>query len=412
MKLLYPHVQRFFVLFTFLFLSTLIKAQSPGLIVRPAGASGPVVLNPNQDLFTSATSSGFTVSDITQSEILYKIIKPVMIEPTGDLATGPDGGFSDIVKTVDNSGCYVFNDGTNLLFRLRIGSIVSGAKAYNILIDTDLRLGTTGSSADPNYVAPTNSGNGNPGFELEIALETGTNGRVAVYNVDGIVNPTASNIYSLATNQLISVALSRESDNADFFYDFYVPLSVLGISSSTPIRMVVTTNTNPGSAFQGTRSDIYGLNDDDFSNTTDGWEFVGENTPPFTLNDVTSGGGGPADVCTAAPTVNTGIAAGSNVSIAGTWTRLDATKPSTATISIYKNGVLDGTTAATSGTPWSYIIASVANADVITAKAQATGESMCLTSNSVAITTCLASNTSSTASAAFGICVDSRRGMS
>lgn len=411
MKLHYQYVKVFFIFCSFLFLSTLIQAQSPGLIVRPAGTAGPAVLNPNQDVFTSATSAGFTTSDITQSEILYKIIKPVMIEPTGDLATGPDGGYSDIVKTVDNSGCYIYNDGTNLLFRLRIGSIVSGAKAYNILIDTDLKLGASGSSADPNYVAPTNSGNGNPGFELEVALETGTNGRVAIYNVDGIVNPTASNTYSLTTNQLISVALSRESGNADYFYDFFVPMSALGISASTPIRMVISTNTNPGSAFQGTRSDIYGLNDEDFSSTTDAWEFLGENTPSFTLDDVASGGSGPADVCTAAPNVNTGIASGLNESIIGTWTRLDATKPSTATISVYKNGVFAGTTSATSGSPWTYVIASVASGDIITAKAQSSGESMCLTSNSVAVTSCSPSNFSSTSNAAFGTCVNNRRGM-
>lgn len=380
--------------FIFLLHTYVSHAQSPGLIVRPAGAAGPVVLNPNQDFFSSATSGGFTTSDITQSEILYKIIKPVMIEPTGDLATGPDGGYSDIVKTVDNSGCYIYNDGTNLLFRLRIGSIVSGAKAYNILIDTDLKLGASGSAADPNYVAPTNSGNGNPGFELEVALETGTNGRVAIYNVDGIVNPTASNTYSLATNQLISVALSRESGNADYFYDFFVPMSALGITASTPMRIVISTNTNPGSAFQGTRSDIYGLNDDNFTSTTDAWEFLGENTPSFTLTDLTSGGSGPSDACTAAPAVNTGIASGSNVNITGTWTRLDATKPSTATISVYKNAVLAGTTTATSGSPWTYIIASVASGDIITAKAQSTGESMCLTSNSVAVTSCSPSNVS------------------
>jgi hypothetical protein len=384
-----------FVIWLFAYAS---HAQSPGLIVRPAGGTGPAVLNPIQDYFTSATTAGFTTSDITQSEIQYKIIKPVMIEPTGDLATGPDGGYSDIVKTVDNSGCYIYNDGTNLLFRLRIGSIVSGAKAYNILIDTDLKIGASGSSADPNYVAPTNSGNGNPGFELEIALETGTNGRVAIYNVDGIVNPTASNTYSLTTNQLISVALSRESGNADYFYDFFIPMSALGISASTPLRMVISTNTNPGSAFQGTRSDIYGLNDDNFSNTTDAWKFVGENTPSFTLNDVASGGSGPADACTAAPTVNTGIASGSNVNITGTWARLDATKPSTATISVYKNGVLAGTTTATSGSPWNYSIASVASGDIITAKAQSSGESMCLTSNSVAVTSCSAANSTSSSS--------------
>lgn len=400
----------FFFLF-FIVFSVSSFAQTPGLIVRPAGGKGPLTLNPNQDYFTSASSSGYTTNDITQSEILYKIIKPIVAEPTGDLATGPSGGYSDIVKTVDNSGCYIFNDGTNLLFRLRIGGIVSGAKAYNILIDTDGKMGATGPAADPNYVAPTNSGNGNPGFELEVALETGTNGRVAIYNVDGIVNPSASPTYSLATNSLISVALSRDGGDADYFYDFFVPLSALGISASTPIRIVISTNTNPGSAFQGTRSDIYGINDTNFSSTTDAWEYAAENTPSFTLNDVAAAGSGPGAVCTTAPVVNTGIAAGTNIAITGTWTKLDASNPSPATITVYKNGSFEGTTTCNSGSTWTYTIASVATGDIITAKAQASGESMCLVSNSVAVVSCIPSSTSSTSSAAFGTCVNNRRGM-
>lgn len=375
--------------------------QTPGLIVRPPGAAGPSVLNPNQDFYTSASSSGFVTNDIAESEIPYKIIPPLMTEPTGDLATGPDGGYSDIVRCADGSGAYVFNDGSNLIFRIRIGGLVSGAKAYNILLDTDLKLGATGSSADPNYIAPTNTGNGNPGFELEIALETGS--RVAIYNVDGTVNGTVANAYSLATNSLVSVALTKESNNTDYFYDFYVPLTALnalGLTSTTPFRMVVTTNTNPGSAFQGSRSDIVGLDDSQVSNTTGGWEYVGSNTPPVTTENLTSGGSGFGGICTNPPILNPQITAGTNVVISGTWTRLDATRPSTATITVYVNGVAQGTTTCTSGSNWSVTVSSIAAGDTITARAQAAGESMCKTSNIVKAVTCLASNTSTNAGAA------------
>jgi len=395
----HPLVRPFFALATFLLLHLSVYAQSPGLIVRPAGGPGAVVLNPDQNSWTSATTAGFTTSDITQSEIGYKIIKPITAEPSADLATGPDNGYSDIVKTTDGSGCYMFNNGSNFLFRFRIGGIVNGAKAYNILIDTDMKLGATGSSADPNYVAPTNSGNGNPGFEIEIAFQTGSN--ISIYNVDGIINPSASYTYSLATNSIISVALSRDNSNADYFYDFYVPLSALnalGLSSSTPFRIVTTTNTNPGSAFQGTRSDIYGINDELFPNTTDAWEYVGKNTPSVTLDDITSGGGGYPDICTAPPVVTTGIAAGSNVSVTGTWTRLDAAKPAAATITVYKNGISQGTTTCNTGGSWSFTVATLVSGDVITAKAQSTGESMCMVSNSVAVTTCAPANISSSSS--------------
>ncbi len=385
-----------------------VTAQSPGYIVRPAAGPGPSVLNPNQDAWTSATAAGFTSSDLTQSEIQYKIIKPLFTEPSADLATGPDNGYSDIVKTADGSGCYMYNDGTNFLFRFRIGGIVSGAKAYNILIDTDMKIGASGNSADPNYVAPTNSGNGNPGFEIEIALQTGSN--IAIYNVDGIINPSAAYTYSLTTNSLISVALTRDNNNADYFYDFYVPLSALnalGLSASTPFRIVTTTNTNPGSAFQGTRSDIYGINDELFPSTTDAWEYVGKNTPSLTLNDITSGGSGYPDLCTAPPVVTTGIASGTNVVVSGTWTSLDPGKPSPATITVYKNGVSQGTTTCSSGGSWNFTVATLATGDVITAKAQATGESMCLTSNSVAVTSCSPANISSSSAVAVS-CLTSR----
>lgn len=392
-------MRAFYLLLPLVLLSALTFAQTPGIVVRPTSGAGPSVLNPNADRYTSASAAGFITSDITESEIPYKIIKPLYgTEPTGDLATGPNGGYTDIVKTTDGSGCYMYYDGTNLLFRVRIGDIVSGAKAYNILFDTDLKIGAKGASADPNYVPATNSGNGNAGFEWEVALLTGTNGMVAIYNVDGTVNPSVANSYSLTTNQLISVALSRESGNADYFYDFFVPASALGITAATPFRVVVTTNTNPGSAFQGTRSDIYGIDDTQFANTTDAWEFVATYTPSFTLNSIGASGSGPGAACTSAPTVNSGIASGTNVSVGGTWTKLAGSTYTSATITVYKNGVSQGTTTCNSAGNWTFTVSSIAVGDVITAAAKASGESQCLLSNSVVATACSPANTSNTSS--------------
>src|SRR6185503_8811584 len=152
-----------------LFSTASVLSQSPGIIVRTAGGPYSSILDPNQNGFTSLATSGFSGGDVggAYSEIPYKIVPPVITEPTGDLATGPSGGFTDIVKTVDNSGFYVYYDGTNLLFRLRIGAIVSGSKGYSVLFDTDGKIGSSGPYADPNYVAGTNTSNGNPGFEYE-----------------------------------------------------------------------------------------------------------------------------------------------------------------------------------------------------------------------------------------------------
>jgi hypothetical protein len=155
-----------------IFFSESSIAQTPGIIVRPAGGAGITVLDPNGDGFTSATASGFISNDLTESELAYKAISPVIAEPTSDLLRGPGDKFSDIVTSGTDKGMYVYGDGTNLLFRLRLGGIVSGSKGYSILIDTDGKIGASGPYADPNFVPRTMGMSGNPGFEIEVVLET------------------------------------------------------------------------------------------------------------------------------------------------------------------------------------------------------------------------------------------------
>ena len=374
------------------------QAQSPGLIVRPAGGGTANSLNPDGNAYSSTTSAGFVSNDITESEIAYKVVPPAITEPTGDLATGPSGGFTDIVKTVDNSGFYVYSNGTNLFFRLRIGGIISGSKGYSILIDTDGKMGNTGPNADPNYVAPTNTSNGNPGFEYEVVYET--NFQVEVFNVNGTQNPVSAATYSLTTNSQISVALSTDGNNADYFYDWFVPLSAIG--SPTSIRMAATTVTSPSSALQGSRSDIYGIDD---RNTTiaNAWTSVVNAQSAITVTG--SGISSVGAVCTAAPVVNSPVTPGSNVSITGTWTSMDASKPTSATITLYKNGAVVTTTTVTSGNTWTITVPTVASGDVFYAKAQASGESMCLQSNNVtAGCSTTLSSTVLTQSSSKGIC--------
>lgn len=381
------------------------KAQSPGIIVRPAAGNGVSPLNLNGDGFSSAPpSTGFVSNDISESEIVYKIVPPVFLEPTSDLMRGPAELYSDLVRQVDGSGFYVYNDGTNLLFRLRIGSIVSGSKGYSVLIDTDGKMGNTGANADPNYQAATTGVNGNPGFELEVVLET--NFRVAAYNVDGTSSPALINSYDINTYSQISVALSTVSSTPDYFYDFYVPISALGITAATPLRMAATTVMAPAAAIGGPKSDIYGATDND---PIKSWEIIINNTPPFTLTNIASGGSGVGTTCTAAPTVTSPVQAGSGITIAGSWTALDASKPSTATITLYNNGVSVGTTTVTSGNTWSVTGITVSNGDVLYAKAQATAESMCLQSNSVQVVSCAPANITTTTGLAF-TCI-SRKGI-
>lgn len=358
-----------------------LSAQSPGIIIRPAGGPYSTILNPAQNGFTSTTTAGFINNDVgaAYSELPYKVVPPIQTEPTGDLATGPSGGFTDIVKTVDNSGFYILYDGVNLLFRLRIGSVISGSKGYSILIDTDGKMGNSGPAADPDYVAPTNTSKGNPGFEYEVVLET--NFRVAVYNVNGSGNPVLVTSYPLATHSQISVALSTDSNNPDYFYDFTIPVSIIGSPAS--FRLVATTVTSPTSALQGSRSDIYGVNDALYSDVATAWSQVIDAQPPIVLSSLTPGGGGLSPVCTNPPSLVAPINTGSNIAVGGTWSRLDATKPGTATITLYKNNTAVGTTMASTGGAWSIVVSSISIGDVFFAHAQATGESMCLQSASI-----------------------------
>jgi len=363
-----------------------LKAQTPGLIVRPAGGNGITALNPDGNGYTTSSGGKFITNDITESEIPFKVVPPALIEPIGDIRTGGTGSFTDIVPGPDASGFYMYKDATNIYFRLRIGNIVNGAKGYSILIDTDGKMGATGSAPDPNYVAPTTGSFGNPGFEYEVALLTNFN--VSVFSIDGTASPVVPVTYSLATNSQISVALSLDNNNADYFFDFFVPLSAIGNPAN--VRVAATTLTSPNSVFQAQRSDIYGIDDAQFANAASAWETVVKTQPSINLTSFSGVGVN----CTAAPVVNTGVVAGSSVSVTGTWTKSSSYAGNSATITLYKNGVSSGTTTVTSGATWSIAAGTLVNGDQIYAKAQAAGESACEVSSTVTVTNCLSLPTS------------------
>ncbi|HEY8894263.1 MAG TPA: T9SS type A sorting domain-containing protein [Niastella sp.] len=403
------------------FLNT--SAQSPGQIVRRLSQNP--VLDFNNDGYTSTNSSGFTTSDITQSEIPFKTIPPAFVEPVGDLATGSSGSFTDLVtSSTDKSGFVAYYDGTNLIFRLRVGSISAGAKGYSILIDADFKAGNSGSQPDPNYVAPTAQGTGNIGFEWEVLLATGNSTTVTVYETDGKIGPDIVQKYQTSGNSWqISTALTTNSNGPDYFYDFYVPISVFtgtyAITGSTPFRFVATTVTSPTSALTGSRSDIFGVNDVNYSSTPDGWLAALNGTPPVTLTSLSSGSVG--GICTNPPVItSSSVVIGSGQSISGTWTRRDASSDANATITVYRYssaGTLLNTYTSTSAYPggvatggsWTITGITAASGDYFVAKAKGTNatlnESECLQSNTI-YTTCSATinPTVLTASGSKGIC--------
>ena len=369
-------------------------SQSDGVINRVAtSVAGRAVLDPNGDGYTSTTTSGFLGNDVANSEIPYKVVPPFSTEPYGDLRRGPSHQFSDFVPGSGSDGFYSYYDGTNLLFRFRLGSVMSGSKGYSVLIDTDGKFGATGANADPNYVAATTGTNGNPGFEIEIVLET--NFRIAVYNVDGTSSPTLIKSYSNWQDMSqVSIAATSDNGTPDFYMDFYIPFSDLqaapfNLTTSSSIRLSSTTVMSPQAAIGGPKSDIYGLNDGNYSSTNDEYTAYINAQCGTTIANLSSGGSGLCGRCTSPPAVTSPIGTGT-VTVSGTWTASTLSgAATTATITVYKNGVSVGTVAGvTTGSTWSLASVTTAGNDVITAKAQATGESMCLVSNSVIANSC------------------------
>ncbi|HVF98183.1 MAG TPA: hypothetical protein VM871_12715, partial [Flavisolibacter sp.] len=396
-----------FLLFSFLFSSA---QNGPGKILRsaPVGAVR-TALDPNADDFVSAGTAGFSGGDdVSTSEIPFKPIVPYNQEPNSDLRRGPSSKFSDFVPGIDNASYYMHyrnNAGSEaLLFRMRMGSVMPGAKGYSVLLDTDGKFGASGPNADPNYVAATTGTGGNPGFEVEIVLATGGGSDgVLIYNVDGTDNPGAPTVLSgwTAYSQ-IAIAATNDNGDPDFYLDWYVPqtaLTAVGITASTPFRVVPTTVMAPKGAIGGPKSDIYGLADNNYKDPMIQYETYINSQPSLTLTTLSvSGTASPTAARCTAPPVLTGPVTPGTVNIAGTWTRSPLTgATSTATIRIYVNGALQAqnTSVTSNGNTvnWTVTGVTVGNGQTVLAKAVASGETECLSSNLVVASNCNASNT-------------------
>jgi hypothetical protein len=373
------------------FLSGFALAQLPGKIVKRHSFNS--VLDPDTTGFTSGTA-GFTTNDVAESRIPFKVVKLPFSEPVGDLKTGATGSFTDLVTTpTDESGLMVHFDGTNLLFRLRVSGISSGAKAYSVLIDADMKAGNSGSQADPNYVAPTTSGNGNIGFEWELVLMTGTTTRVVLYEVDGKAGSSIVQQHAVENNNYqISKALSTTHNDADYFFDFYLPIAQFTglhqIISSNKFRMVATTVSSPTSALQGNRSDVLGVDDNNYALTADAWMAALGGSPGVSLNEAGGSTTTTFGKCTSTPAITGPITLGNNVTIGGTWTAGSGGQGS-ATINLYRQVAGVWTFVAATPLPvnsnagWSITGITVASGEAYAARAVASGESECLYSATV-----------------------------
>jgi|GEM_PF-1182761 len=413
------------LLLSFLSQGSLRAQVGPGVILRACTdtVTGRSILNPNHATvsktfngvtyrYASKTNLGWIMggddTSWTANDIRWRPVPSPCGEPCCDLRRGPDHRFSDIVYDAQGVGVYMFYDSVRsaVLFRFRMGSLIPGAKGYSLLLDTDLRWGASGSQADAGYVPKTTGINGNPGYELEIVLETGFG--VAVYNVNGVGNPSDNiqqtrRIWYSGANltpaknwtdmSQVVLAATTENGDPDYFLDFYLPASVLTGSGffpegiNQPIRIVPTTVMAPKPSIAGPVSDLYGCDD----STTTAWQ------PPVRIgrNEISG-------LCTPAPPLNTislTSPTATTATVSGTWTP-DTKGSRAATIFIYRNN--DTATAIASvsvssgnggSVAWSTTISAAAAGQIITAKARGTHayeSRWCFTSNSRTIRSCVA----------------------
>src|SRR5690606_4986106 len=106
-----------------------------------------------------------------------------------------------------------------------------------------------------------------PGFEYELVLCT--NFDVRLYHHGNKTDAPGDIIFNGSVDQYSqkAIALSKGGGDADYFYDFYIPLSAFkgSISANTPLRMTGVTVTSAQSGLFGTASDIGGIDDDKYN---------------------------------------------------------------------------------------------------------------------------------------------------
>ena len=362
-----------------LFLSFNSYAQLPkGIIADPATGSGRVVLDPNLDGWITTTGAAFINQDSSESEIPYK--KMVIIsEPNSDLGAGPNCGYTDFVYSttygMTMAGGYYVDDNNNWLIRLRLSRFLPNSKSYSLMIDTDLKMGSSGINKDPGYV------NGNPGFEIEVLLSTANPGGLYIYDVNNTATPVQKVNYSGHTNYQRSVAKSNECGDEDAFLDFFIPFGQLttyfGITTSTPLRWVLTDNMSADESTIGHLSNISDLwGSSKYTETG-----ILENIENFTPTCATCTPGKLRSVC---PAINSPISNGAT-SISGTGTNGD-------TIKLYrKNGTAtripnSSTSTIVSGGVWTISgLSSIATGDSIGATATTPGKGESINNCNVAI---------------------------
>ncbi|MTI88653.1 MAG: hypothetical protein FH748_11870 [Balneolaceae bacterium] len=348
------------------------SAQTKGIIYKSAEGDGRLILDPNGDGYVSSTTSGFSSNDESESEISFFGMPVLTAEPLSDVRTGASGGHTDLATTSSTTpAAYMYYDGTNLLFRVRIADQSTASKGYSFFFNTDFDV-----------FGPKASGftSSNPGFQFEIVLETGKG--VSIYTLNGD-NATLYKRLTEADHFQKSLSYTLTDGSTGHFYDFYVPVSeiqgaVSGFTVSTGFRAAMATITRAQSGITGTLSDINGVNDDNYKNATQALVDIVEAAPSTNLNDIGSGGGGFGASVTDVPSIDIPLVDG-DTEVSGTSIEADGT-----TITVYVGGSSVGTATVSSNT-WTTTVTALSAGDIVTASADATGKDASAQSDGITV---------------------------
>ncbi|WP_377132124.1 T9SS type A sorting domain-containing protein [Rufibacter roseus] len=330
-------------------------AQTPGMIIEKATGPGAAILDKDNNGYVSKTRAGFAPGlDVgpAYSEIPYKVLPQYASqEPLVDLGTGSGGGQTDLAS----NPLSMWFDGIYVYFRVRVGGYSSASKGYSFVLDTD---GIFNARKDANgnvitYTTPSKVKN--LGFEYEVVFAS--NFDVLVYKHTGSGDDNDPALYSnsviwkssnnggISQYSQKSMAGSMDGGNADYFYDFYVPLSAFGggITADTNLRVSGSSVTSAQTGLEGTISDIGGLNDKNYGNDKMLiWKDVVPAFPPTSLNDIMNGGFNCA--IPPSPTITNTLKALSTT-ISGY-----SNQPNGTIINLYKGGTIAADGSLTNGT--------------------------------------------------------------
>jgi len=333
------------LIFSIVLLITLSTfSQTPGFIFKPAAtALGKAVLDPNGDGYTSVSNAGFGTNDYGTASELNMIALPIINpEPLNDPTTGSNGGMTDIC-TIDGSkysvmllkrniasGTYA---GDYFIVRFRVGGTSTSGKGFSLLFDSD------GTNFGSQYSSPAN-----PGYEKELVFQTGSNSKVVLYSYAGVGTQTKVVEYAGDNYHQRSYAKSTNGSNPDYFYDFFVPFDMLGLTTQ-PVRIIAATTNASSSAVTGVKSDFNGIVDSKYGNDPSLIQTALWNAFPATPVNALSEGGSFNQGVTATPTVS--MPAVGSTSISGTSTEAAGTL-----ITVYRAGESIGTTTVQADGSW------------------------------------------------------------